>query len=435
MSEKISEYTTSVTALASGDLMDVSKLISTSPLEYQSQKLNYSVLLTELNADLSITLQSAYNASTQPQILTSVAKGGVVIRSGQALDTNSVLELKNIAGSSTFVVGGNGIVANGDWQATAIAAAFGGTGQTSYAIGDLIYASNTTAIAKLGIGTSGQVLTVSGGGIPTWATVSAPNLATANLTSNAAVRSYTLAGTASTDYLDFLSGGGSPSSFFRLQGDKIITFGNSVAPIKRNLYYMSSASSSEFVYYRDNSQFLSIDANNRQIYLSGGTGQILMSGTTGIFSTYGDSATMFNFKANGDLRGAWGLESGHGNAFLSTSAGGRNIYMNANGWCSFNRNTSIGIDYNTNPSARLQVAGSGATSATTTALFQNSASVSALKVKDDGYCILKANNAAIASGDLANNEMSAYIDESLNLLIFKVKYSSGAVKTVSLALI
>jgi hypothetical protein len=39
MSEKISEYTTSVTALASGDLMDVSKLISTSPLEYQSQKL------------------------------------------------------------------------------------------------------------------------------------------------------------------------------------------------------------------------------------------------------------------------------------------------------------------------------------------------------------------------------------------------------------
>ena len=52
MSEKISEYTTSVTALASGDLMDVSKLISTSPDVYQSQKLNYSVLLTELNADL-----------------------------------------------------------------------------------------------------------------------------------------------------------------------------------------------------------------------------------------------------------------------------------------------------------------------------------------------------------------------------------------------
>lgn len=268
-----------------------------------------------------------------------------------------------------------------------------------------------------------------------WAAVSASNLGSANLTSNAAVRSYTLAGTASTDYLDFLSGGGSPSSFFRLQGDKIITFGNSAAPIKRNLYYMSSAASSEFVYYRDNSQFLSIDANNRQIYLSGGTGQILMSGTTGILSTYGDSATMYNFKANGDLRGAWGLEYGHGNAFLSTSAGGRNIYMNANGWCSFNRNTSIGIDYNTNPSARLQVAGSGATSATTTALFQNSSSVNALKIRDDNYIIQRAINAPIADADLANNEMSAYIDESLNLLIFKVKYSSGAVKTVSLALI
>ena len=79
--------------------------------------------------------------------------------------------------------------------------------------------------------------------------------------------------------------------------------------------------------------------------------------------------------------------------------------------------------------AQLQVVGSGSTSATTTALFENSASVAALKVKDDGYCILRANNAAIASGDLANNEMSFYIDEVTNHCVVKVKYSSGTVKT------
>ena len=48
-----------------------------------------------------------------------------------------------------------------------LVAANGGTGQSSYATGDLLYASGSAAISKLGIGTSGQILTVSGG-IPSW---------------------------------------------------------------------------------------------------------------------------------------------------------------------------------------------------------------------------------------------------------------------------
>lgn len=49
-----------------------------------------------------------------------------------------------------------------------VTAAKGGTGQTSYTTGDVLYASGATAISKLGIGTTGQVLTVSGG-LPAWA--------------------------------------------------------------------------------------------------------------------------------------------------------------------------------------------------------------------------------------------------------------------------
>lgn len=44
----------------------------------------------------------------------------------------------------------------------------GGTGYSTYTIGDLIYASATNLLAKLGIGTNGQCLTISGG-LPAWA--------------------------------------------------------------------------------------------------------------------------------------------------------------------------------------------------------------------------------------------------------------------------
>jgi hypothetical protein len=43
----------------------------------------------------------------------------------------------------------------------------GGTGLNSYATGDLIYASASNTLSKLGISTNGYVLTISAG-IPTW---------------------------------------------------------------------------------------------------------------------------------------------------------------------------------------------------------------------------------------------------------------------------
>lgn len=50
-----------------------------------------------------------------------------------------------------------------------LAAANGGTGQSSYAVGDLLYASTTTALSKLSAGTNGQVLTSNGSGVaPSW---------------------------------------------------------------------------------------------------------------------------------------------------------------------------------------------------------------------------------------------------------------------------
>jgi hypothetical protein len=51
----------------------------------------------------------------------------------------------------------------------ALSATNGGTSQSTYTTGDTLYASATNTLSKLGIGSTGQVLTVAGG-VPTWAT-------------------------------------------------------------------------------------------------------------------------------------------------------------------------------------------------------------------------------------------------------------------------
>lgn len=61
-----------------------------------------------------------------------------------------------------------GTVTTGTWSATAIGTTKGGTGLTSYATGDLIYASATDTLAKRTIGTEGQVLQVNNSGVPVW---------------------------------------------------------------------------------------------------------------------------------------------------------------------------------------------------------------------------------------------------------------------------
>ena len=61
----------------------------------------------------------------------------------------------------------------------------GGTGISSYSVGDLLYANTTTTLTKLHPGSAGQVLTTNGANAaPTWSTVTgtAPVTKTANFT-------------------------------------------------------------------------------------------------------------------------------------------------------------------------------------------------------------------------------------------------------------
>jgi hypothetical protein len=82
----------------------------------------------------------------------------------------------NIGGAATSITLGSassltsvGTINTGTWNATAIAANKGGTGLTSYSIGDLIYASASTTLAKLSSASAGNAL-ISGGidSPPSW---------------------------------------------------------------------------------------------------------------------------------------------------------------------------------------------------------------------------------------------------------------------------
>lgn len=62
-----------------------------------------------------------------------------------------------------------GTVTTGTWQATTLAPGFGGTGLTTYAIGDLIYASGATTLARLADVSTGNALLSGGiGAAPGW---------------------------------------------------------------------------------------------------------------------------------------------------------------------------------------------------------------------------------------------------------------------------
>ena len=83
----------------------------------------------------------------------------------------------NVAGDISGVTAGTGLSGGGTNGSvtldlsTPVASTNGGTGLSSFTTGDMIYSSSGNTLAKLGIGTTSQVLTVASG-LPSWATPS-----------------------------------------------------------------------------------------------------------------------------------------------------------------------------------------------------------------------------------------------------------------------
>jgi hypothetical protein len=127
-----------------------------------------------------------------PTVLTfaSIADGEFVKRSGSTLIGGSPSGSGDVTAAASFgtdnriirsdgtgkgvqasaaTLDDSGNISGATWHGTAVAAAYGGTGQTSYTTGDLLYASGAAALSKLAASTSGYVLTSNGAGAaPSW---------------------------------------------------------------------------------------------------------------------------------------------------------------------------------------------------------------------------------------------------------------------------
>lgn len=119
---------------------------------------------------LSGTALPAANGGTGQ---TSYAVGDLLYASGAA----ALSRLADVATGNVLISGGVGVAPS--WGKVGLtthisgtlAVANGGTNITTYATGDILYASAANTLSKLAAGTDGQVLTLAGG-VPSWAATS-----------------------------------------------------------------------------------------------------------------------------------------------------------------------------------------------------------------------------------------------------------------------
>ena len=103
--------------------------------------------------------------------------------------TVQLLAAKGGNGVTTFSGGTTGLTPNTATSGAitlggTLVAANGGTSFSTYTTGDVIYASATNTLSKLGVGTTGQILTVAGG-VPSWAAAPPSGASISNDTSTA----------------------------------------------------------------------------------------------------------------------------------------------------------------------------------------------------------------------------------------------------------
>ena len=102
---------------------------------------------------------------------------------GAAADYSGVAMTGITSLNGLVITANTGVITTGTWNASTIAAIYGGTGQSTYAIGDLLAGAASNTLAKIAAVAVGSVLISNGvGAAPTWSTT--PIFATATVNTN-----------------------------------------------------------------------------------------------------------------------------------------------------------------------------------------------------------------------------------------------------------
>lgn len=128
---------------------------------------------TLTNKTLTSPILSTPNLGTPSTLVLTNATGTPAsLGLANATGTPASLGLANATGTPTSIglANGTGLPIVGGTTGT-LTEVRGGTNQTTYTTGDMLYASATNTLSKLAIGSANQVVT-SVGGIPAWSTVS-----------------------------------------------------------------------------------------------------------------------------------------------------------------------------------------------------------------------------------------------------------------------
>jgi len=100
-----------------------------------------------------------------------ISAGAALTKTGNQLDvavddstievSSDELQIKTTYPGQTSITT-LGTIATGTWQGTVIDEVYGGTGQSSYTTGDILYASGANTLAKLALGNNGKILQSNG---------------------------------------------------------------------------------------------------------------------------------------------------------------------------------------------------------------------------------------------------------------------------------